>query len=267
MDYGTEVIWCPTPPNHTGQPSDRCGGTFKRWITLETNAGNLRGVTTAGQLVEFCESQPMFRQTSHQKYKNATTTRCTFTHMTKQAVEITIPKQLAASRSVQTLVGVSKLKQAFSLQEGFTLLARERGCCCRYCIQRNFADCELKEYVDKPKFIQLIPENRHRPVTRSQPLEENNVHTIKVIPGYFYALEDSKELKIVKCISVENEDSFTGILMLPCRDTDTVYRESELLVCLSSLVHAEILSVEKLNSGNISINMIEVEELLFSINM
>ena len=176
----------------------------------------MRGVTTAGQLVEFCESQPMFRQTSHQKHKNATTTRRTFTHMTRQAVEIAIPKQLAASRSVQTLVGVSKLKQAFSLQEGFTLLARERGCCCRTCIQRNFTECELAEYIDQPKFIRLIPENRHRPVTRSQPQEENIVPTIKVHPGYFYALDDSKELKIVKCVSVHDEDSFTGILMLPC---------------------------------------------------
>ena len=127
-DYEAEVVWCPTPAQHSGQPSDSCGGTFKRWIKLEAMAGNLRGVTKAAQLVQFCQNQPMFREINHKKYLNATTTRRTFTHLTKQDVETSMPKQLAASRSVQTLPGVSKFKQAFSLSEGFTLLARERGC-------------------------------------------------------------------------------------------------------------------------------------------
>ena len=43
-DLGTSSIWAPTTANHSGQPSDSTGGTFKRWIKNESAAGHLQGV-------------------------------------------------------------------------------------------------------------------------------------------------------------------------------------------------------------------------------
>ena len=59
-DYGAKSVWCPTTANHSGQPSDSTGGTFKRWLTSQATAGNLSGRNTASQLVEFCQTAPQF---------------------------------------------------------------------------------------------------------------------------------------------------------------------------------------------------------------
>ena len=71
-------------------------------------------------------------------------------------------------------------------------------------MKRNFADCELKEFVEQPKFIRLKQDVKRRPVTRSQPQEEPIVQS-RIVLGSYYALEhsaDDGELVIVKCTAV-----------------------------------------------------------------
>ena len=64
-----------------------------------------RGFNTAEQIVNFCQAQPMFRQTIQAKYLTATTTRRSYYHLTGTEVEILAPKQLVRSRSVKPLEG------------------------------------------------------------------------------------------------------------------------------------------------------------------
>ena len=42
IDLKAESIWCPTTSNHSGQPSDSVGGTFKRWVLNECAAGHCK---------------------------------------------------------------------------------------------------------------------------------------------------------------------------------------------------------------------------------
>ena len=135
------------------------------------------------------------------------------------------------------------------------------------CMNRNFSDCELKEYVDQPKLIRLKPDKRRRPVTRSQPEEEEMVVHSRVVPGSFYALDESDKLAIVRCISVNEEISFQGVFLHPVSELEGVYQEkNQVFSIFSSLVHSEIFSVEKLSDGKISVSNVEIEEILLSLN-
>ena len=65
----------------------------------------VRGLTTAEQIVDFCQNQPMFRQSIQAKYLNATTTRRCYYHLTGLEVDRLAPKQLVKARAVKPLDG------------------------------------------------------------------------------------------------------------------------------------------------------------------
>ena len=65
----------------------------------------VRGLNTAKQIVEYCESQPMFRQSIQAKFLNATTTRRLYYNLTSKDVDRVTPKQLLRARSVKPLEG------------------------------------------------------------------------------------------------------------------------------------------------------------------
>ena len=153
VDLETEAVWAPTTANHSGQPSDSCGGTFKRWIRTESEAGNLQGVYDAADIVSYAKTQPEFKEVSQKKYLNATTTRRVFFNLTKLEVESPDDKLVIKERQVETLPGVSLYKQAFSTGEPFKLMVRKRVCCCLPCMEGSYSDCELEVcllFITKP---------------------------------------------------------------------------------------------------------------------
>ena len=136
-------------------------------------------------------------------------------------------------------------------------------------MNRNFAECELKEYVEQPKMIRFKPENNRRPATRSKPQEDTVTHS-RNGPGFFYALECEDGLAIVNCIIVVDEASFTGVLFQQSKTTEAenFYQEANSVQTFrSNLVHSQLFSVEKLSNSNITITMNEIEEVLSSMNM
>jgi len=60
-----------------------------------------------------------------------------------------------AEEKVNKVPGVSQIHQAFSTKERGKLLVRDRVCCCKPCLERDWQNCELKEYVEEPKEIQF----------------------------------------------------------------------------------------------------------------
>ena len=134
-------------------------------------------------------------------------------------------------------------------------------------MKRNFADCELKEYVEQPKFIRLKQDVKRRPVTRSQPQEEPIVQS-RIVLGSYYALEhsaDDGELVIVKCTAVIDESSFSGVVLQPCAPTGMYEEASQVQTFISDLVHSEVFSAEKVGDGKVSITLSELEEVLSSV--
>jgi hypothetical protein len=65
----------------------------------------VQGINTAAGIVEYCQQKPMFREVSNKRFIAATTTRRTFSHITRQQVETPENVQLFKSRSVCTLDG------------------------------------------------------------------------------------------------------------------------------------------------------------------
>ena len=71
----------------------------------------MRGVTSAKELVDYINSQKMFRGISQQKYARATVTRRTYSHLTKLEVDRLTPKELISAKSVKTLHGKFTLRK------------------------------------------------------------------------------------------------------------------------------------------------------------
>ena len=65
----------------------------------------VQGVNTAGAIVQYCQSKPMFREVNHKRYLAGSTTRRMFYHVTRSLVETSENLNLFKSRSVSTLVG------------------------------------------------------------------------------------------------------------------------------------------------------------------
>ena len=75
----------------------------------------MRGVTTAKQLVDYCNSQEMFRGINQLKHTAAITTRRSYHHLTRDEVERITPSTLVQERRVKTLKGnenISECKKA-----------------------------------------------------------------------------------------------------------------------------------------------------------
>jgi len=153
-DFQAIVVWCPTPAGHSGQPSDSCGGTFKRKILNEAAAGNMRGVVNAQQLVSFAQSRLEFSEVDQKRYLAGLTVSRYFYYLSKNDV-IADHSAVLKTRCVESFEGVSRFKQAFGTGQPFQLLVRSKLCCCQPCLDRDFDDCELKEYVDSPVTINL----------------------------------------------------------------------------------------------------------------
>ncbi len=139
-DYEAEAVWCPTAANHSGQPSDSTGGTFKRWLTSQASAGNLMGRNNARKLVEFCQSAPKFSEGEQAKFLAAQTVNRFYYLITKELVLDEVIK----ARTVLKLPGVSAYKQAFSTPIAKDLLVRKRICTCSECLECNWDFCELQ---------------------------------------------------------------------------------------------------------------------------
>ena len=82
----------------------------------------MRGVTTAAQLVEYCQAQPPFREISQPKFLAATTTKRSYKVLTKADIDDCSSSKTIRSRLVEQLQGVSKYKQAFSTVKKFHLM-------------------------------------------------------------------------------------------------------------------------------------------------
>ena len=65
----------------------------------------MRGVNDARGIIEYCKSQPMFREVTHKRFLSATTTRRTYTHVTRPDVETPENVKLFKSRAVCTFDG------------------------------------------------------------------------------------------------------------------------------------------------------------------
>ena len=158
MDYQAEVAWCPTPAGHSGQPSDSCGGTFKRIILNEAAAGKckrkivlfilnyflvVRGVIKGEQLVAHAQSMDEFAEIDHKKFLSRLTVSRAYFYLSRKDV-IEDHAEVLEARAVATYSGVSKFKQAFGTGTPFQLLVRHKLCCCQACLAREFDDCELQ---------------------------------------------------------------------------------------------------------------------------
>ena len=221
-DFEVLSVWCPTPANHSGQPSDSAGGTFKSFLINEARAGNTRGLNTAEQIVDFCKGQPMFRQSNQAKYLNATLTRRSYYHITAENVEGLTPKNLINKRSVKPLAGVSKWKQAFSVGSPNKLLVREFACCCCYCLDRDFTNCRNLDYVKEPQLITFTFQRCQPRITRASSAA-NIVLLEPVHNEQFYIVKsDSNEgFDIVKCIAVSQE-YFEGLRLEKTADENNL---------------------------------------------
>ena len=65
----------------------------------------MRGLNTAGDVVKYCKSKPMFREVNMKRFVAATTTRRVFTHVTRELVETPDTVRLLNSRAVSTFDG------------------------------------------------------------------------------------------------------------------------------------------------------------------
>ena len=220
-DFNAKVIWCPTAAGHSGQPSDSCGGTFKRRIMNEAIAGNLRGVNTGNQLVMHARALEEFSEVDHKKFLSGLCVSRFYYYLSMKEV-ITDHKETLDARVVMPYDGVSKFKQAFGTGTAFQLMVRKKICCCVACLAQDFEDCELKDYVDLPKMIHLRPENKGLwrqlngtptiTVNMPDPLTE-----IVVEKNSYYAVQDIAcefGFVIIHCLSV-TADSISGTTLLP----------------------------------------------------
>ena len=66
---------------------------------------SVRGVTTAAQLVQYCRSEPQFREVSQAKFLAATTTRRSYIHLTGEDVEGKDTVKLLKERQVEQFAG------------------------------------------------------------------------------------------------------------------------------------------------------------------
>ena len=73
----------------------------------------MRGVNTAGEIVQYCQSKPMFREVNNKKFLLATTTRRIFSHVSQAQIETPENVKLFKSRSVSTLDGEQKHFSSF----------------------------------------------------------------------------------------------------------------------------------------------------------
>ena len=65
----------------------------------------VRGVNTARGIVQYCQSQPMFREVNNKRYLSATTTRRLYFHVSRDEVESPDNVKLFKQRRVCTLQG------------------------------------------------------------------------------------------------------------------------------------------------------------------
>ena len=79
-----------------------CGTRKHAWTNLYFA---VRGVTTAAQLVEFCKSQPQFKEVHQAKYLAATTTRRSYIHLTQEDVEDKTTARLLKDTLVEQFPG------------------------------------------------------------------------------------------------------------------------------------------------------------------
>ena len=70
----------------------------------------MQGVNTAAEIVNYCQTKPMFREVNNKRYLAATTTRRTYFHVTRAQIETPENVKLFKSRSVCTLDGKYKLR-------------------------------------------------------------------------------------------------------------------------------------------------------------
>ena len=70
-----------------------------------SNLFSVQGVNTAAGIVQYSKLKPMFREVNHKRYLAATTTRRSFTHITRSQVETPENVQLFKSRTVCSFDG------------------------------------------------------------------------------------------------------------------------------------------------------------------
>jgi len=164
--FQCKVIWSPTCENHSGQPSDSSGGSFKSGILDDVKKGKLEGINSAQELVERLQMRKyQFKEAQQSKFLSSKTVSRTYHLLSASKVrDFNGPE-----RRVAKLPGVSRLRQAFDTDERYVqinlqctiesdrgkLLVRDSLCCCAACLDRNWAGCELKEYVPPPRPIML----------------------------------------------------------------------------------------------------------------
>ena len=65
----------------------------------------VRGITSAKQIVDYCNDSPMFRQVNQKKFLLAVTTRRSYYHLTRVEVDELTSKQVLKARTVKTFAG------------------------------------------------------------------------------------------------------------------------------------------------------------------
>merc|ERR1712240_601417 len=93
---------------------------------------------------------------------------------------------------------------------------REFACCCLYCLDGDFSNCKMKDYVDLPLEIRFKPTQRPSvAVTRSQTY--SSVYKV----GHFYAIQPGsrcQEVRVAKCLRAFC-DNFEGLILEKCAGT------------------------------------------------
>jgi len=212
-----EVVWCPTAANHSGQPSDGAGGEFKRRIMSLALAGELRGVNSAEDLVNYLERESIgFSEVKQTRFLRATTTKRTYHLLTKAKVDS------LGKITIAPLPGVSQWKQVFSCHGN--LLARPRPCACAPCIDRLWEECESKNHVEAPVKLEVtllasVPEVLEACETSSVKVHyvADNTDSLMIECGSFYAARGEDGPVIFRCDSVMG-DTISGAVMHP-KDT------------------------------------------------
>ena len=118
-------------------------------------------MNTAEKIVKYLQEQPTLREVNQSKFLKSKTMSRSYFHVTKELV-LTGSREKHAKQEVSRFIGdilhlksrfdfrnpiflgVSKIKQAWSVGTEYNLLVRDHTCCCKACMLQNFSQCDIK---------------------------------------------------------------------------------------------------------------------------